>query len=123
MRVFTTVTEMASMLGGEVTRPVTADPSRVAGAPCVLVDLPRWDGDQRMLCGQVASQMKLICIGQPGMLAELKPLSDLVDEVLDALDRLNVGVLQVQPAAYIPFNQPLQAEPSTAYEITIERYI
>jgi hypothetical protein len=123
LNVAAAMSQLAAELDPLISRYVTDDPSRIAGAPCVLVDLPRFNGDGGTLCGEDLWEFRLIAIGQPGMRAELQPLSDLLQDLLEACDQVALTVASVQPATWTPFNVPLEAEESMAYIVTVERYV
>lgn len=124
MKVYEAITSTAAEIDAETSFPATADPSRVSGRPCLLVELPRFEQEgAQNLCGDVLMSFVLVLIGQPGGLPEFRSLSNALDELLSVLDALGISWVRCEPSAYVPFNDTLNTEPSMAYEITIERYV
>lgn len=113
---------LAAELDERVSRPVTADPTKTANTPCVLIELPRVESTGT-LCGEYMLTHTVMVIGQPGAHAELAPLSRLLAEVLDAFDTIqSFGVTLSEPVTYFPLVQPDTTDPCMSYKLTVEEF-
>ena len=123
MNVAQAMTELAELLAPHVSRLVTADPTKSGSSPCVLIDLPELDPTTSTLCGDMLATFPVLVIGQPGALPEIRGLSALLQETMNALVTTGIGFTRVVPVSYTPMAETGTADPAVAYQITVERYV
>jgi hypothetical protein len=112
--------QLADLIRDGVDRPVTCDPTRVANAPCVLIEPPELDV-RGTYCGTYQLRFRVLVIGLPGARAALDPLAQLVQQTLHVLEN-GPGWTTAEPVGYVPATDAGMAEPSQAYRITVEEY-
>jgi len=106
---------LADAIQARTERPVTTDPRAMTALPAVLVEPPTLDMTTATACG-VIYRYGVLVVGLPGARTEFGPLSDLMEQVLPALDGWTIA----EPVGYVPLAYAGDAEPCQAYRVTVE---
>ncbi|WP_194919513.1 hypothetical protein [Catenulispora rubra] len=107
-----------------IERPVIYDPRNLV-APCVLIEPPRLDNRDAVLCGRIKATFKVLVIGMPGTWVEFGPLAKLVSQVLDVLEDDDAAEWNTAAfVSWVPPNDYMSSpDPAMAYQITCEVYV
>lgn len=121
--VVTAMEELAAAIDARVDRPVTADSRNLGPLPAVVVEPPTLTAATATLCGEVGAVFPVYVVAQPGALAELRSLDQLLIQVIDALDAEGASWTTATPVGFVPLNFAGSADPCQAYRIDVERLI